>query len=191
MADREVRGDRHMSDVEALMWNLEKDPHLSSTFANVTILDGPQDHKRFRARMQRAVQVIPRLRQRVVPGFGRLAPPEWRDDPEFDIDFHVRRTALPAGSTTRDLFDFTVRMSQDPFDRTRPLWEFVIVEGLPSGQAALVQKMHHTITDGVGGVRMSEQFIDLTADDPEPEPLDPEAEPGEPVASGLLGTVND
>jgi len=192
MAEREVLGERRMSDAEALMWNLEKDPHLSSTFANVTVLDRPLDHGRFRKRMLRAVQVIPRLRQRVVAGFGRLAPPEWRDDPNFDIDFHVRRMALPTGSTIRDLFDFATRFAHDPFDRTRPLWEFVVVEGLPDGQAALVQKMHHTITDGVGGVRMSEQFIDLAPEGPDPEDPPPQTDQRTPPPSDdLLSTLTD
>src|SRR4051812_44803814 len=164
MADREVRGERRMSDMEALMWNVEKDPHLSSTFANVTVLDRPADLERFRRRMATAVETIPRLRQRVVSAFGRLAPPTWQDDPSFDIDFHVRRDGLPEGATDRDLYDFATRYWQAPFDRTRPLWGFTLVDGLPGGRGAIVQKMHHTITDGVGGVRMSEQFIDLERD---------------------------
>jgi len=61
--EREVRADRRMSDLEALMWNIEKDPHLSSTIANVTLLDRPADLERFRARMTDAVRRIPRLRQ--------------------------------------------------------------------------------------------------------------------------------
>ncbi|MEO7555109.1 MAG: wax ester/triacylglycerol synthase domain-containing protein, partial [Acidimicrobiales bacterium] len=95
MADRgprPVRGDRRMSDVEALMWNLEKDPHLSSAFANVSLLDTSPDLDRFRRRMERAMHVVPRLRQRVVSGLGRLAPPEWHDT-DVDLDYHVRRVA--------------------------------------------------------------------------------------------------
>ena len=99
--------------------------------------------------------VVPRLRQRVVPAFGRLAPPAWHDDPDFDIDYHVRRIALPGPGTERELLDLAATLAADPFDRTRPLWEFHVVEGLEGGRAAMVQKMHHTITDGEGGVRMS------------------------------------
>ena len=92
MADqttRPVHGDRRMSDVEALMWNLEKDPALASTFANVTILDQPPDAERLHKTMERAVRIVPRLQQRVVPAFGRLAPPQWQDDDNFDarVDF--------------------------------------------------------------------------------------------------------
>jgi diacylglycerol O-acyltransferase len=161
-----------MSDLEALMWTLEKDPHLSSTFANVTIFDRPPDLDRLRRRMQRAVAIVPRLRQRVVPGLGRLAPPGWGDDPEFELDRHVRRVALPAPGHERDLFDLAARLAAEPFDRARPLWRFTVIGGLEGGRAAMVQQMHHTITDGEGSVRMSVEFIDVDRDAPEPEPVD-------------------
>ena len=169
MAEREVRADRRMSDVEAMMWNIEKDPFLSSTFGSVTILDTVPEFDRFRRRLIRMAAKIPRLHQRVAPTLGRLAPPEWVDDPTFDIDYHVRRIALPSPGTIRELLDFATTFVQDPLDRTRPLWEFCIVEGVEGGRGALVQKMHHTITDGEGGIRMSEQFIDLSRD---PGPAD-------------------
>jgi diacylglycerol O-acyltransferase len=166
--DREMRADRRMTDVEALMWNLEKDPHLSASIANITILDALPDLARLRARLEHAVVMVPRLHQRVVPALGRLAPPEWRDDPEFDLDYHLRSIALPAPGTMRQLLDLTAAIVNQPFDRTRPLWEFVVIEGLDGDRAAMVQKLHHAITDGEGGIRMSEQFIDLTRDATEP-----------------------
>ena len=73
-----------MSDVEALMWNLEKDPSLASSFANVTILDRRPDVDRLRYRLAKAMDVVPRLRHRVAPGLGRLAPPEWQEDQPGD-----------------------------------------------------------------------------------------------------------
>lgn len=187
-----MRADRRMSDVEALMWNLEKDPFLSSTFANVTILDQPPDVERLRRRMLRALQLVPRLRQRVVPALGRLAPPEWHDDPDFDVKYHVRQLGLPSPGTERQLFDLATVLAQTPFDRTRPLWEFAVVEGVEGGRAALFQKLHHTITDGEGGVRMSEQFIDVSRDQPEPPALDEPATSGDGRGSGgLLATAVD
>ncbi|HEY4377534.1 MAG TPA: wax ester/triacylglycerol synthase domain-containing protein, partial [Acidimicrobiales bacterium] len=155
-----------MSDVEALMWNLEKDPHLSSTFANLTLFDQAPDMDRLRRRLARAAQVVPRLRRRVVPAFGRLAPPAWVDDPDFDLDHHIRHTALPPGSGQQALLDLAAHLVLTPFDRSRPLWEFHVIEGLPDGKAAMVQKMHHTITDGEGGIRMSLEFIDMERDAP-------------------------
>lgn len=176
---RAVRDERRMTDVEAFMWNVEKDPHLDPTFGSVTLLDRPPDLPRLRRRLARMVERIPRLRQRVVPSLGRLAPPEWRDDPDFDLDYHLRHLALPPPGSQRQLLDLATRLVQDPLDRTRPLWEFVVIEGLADGRAAMLQKMHHTVTDGEGGVRMSEQFIDLVRDAPDvPEPV----EPGPPAA---------
>jgi WS/DGAT/MGAT family acyltransferase len=164
VADREMRAGRRMTDVEALMWNLEKDPHLSASIANVTILDRAPDRARLRSRLDRAVAVVPRLHQRVVPALGRLAPPEWRDEPDVDLDYHLRWAALPAPGSMRQLLDLATVITNDPFDRTRPLWEFVVLEGLEGGRAAMVQKLHHAIADGEGSIRMSEQFIDLTRD---------------------------
>lgn len=160
----ELREDRHMSDVEALMWNVDKDPFLSSTFGSVTVLDEPPDVDQLRWRMLGAAAEIPRLRQKVVPVLGRIAPPEWQEDADFDIDHHLRHLALPAPGSLRQLYDLATHVVSDPFDRRRPLWQFTIVDGVEGGRAALVQKMHHTITDGEGGIRMSEQFIDLTRD---------------------------
>ena len=82
--------DRKMSDAEGLMWRLEKDPHLSSTFANVTVLDRPPDFEQLVRRMERAVYAVPRLHQRVQPAPVNLSSPMWVDDPNFDIRYHVR-----------------------------------------------------------------------------------------------------
>ena len=160
-----------MSDAEGLMWRLEKDPFLSATFANVTIVDTPIDVDRFRRRMERASIAVPRLRQRVQPSIGNLTPPDWVDDIEFSISRHVRHVALPAPGSLRQLLDLASQVATTPFDRSRPLWEFIAVDGLRGGKGALVQKMHHTIADGEGSIRLSMQFLDLTRDAPEPEPL--------------------
>lgn len=176
-----------MTDLEALMWTVEQDPHLSATFGSVTILDTRPDRDRLRRRMLHTAQAVPRLRQRVVPGLGRLAPPEWHDDPDFDIDFHLRHLALPGPGTRRELFDLATLVVLDPFERTRPLWEFIVVEGLEDGRAALIQKMHHTVTDGEGGIRMSEQYLDLVRDVPDIDEVvivpEPESPPGSVVAA--------
>lgn len=186
--EREMRNERRMTDVEALMWNLEKDPHLSASFANVTVFDVAPDPDRLRARLERAVIMVPRLRQRVVPALGRLAPPEWRDDPDFDLDYHLRWVALRAPGSMRQLLDLTATLVHSPFDRTRPLWEFVVIEGVGDG-AAMVQKLHHSIADGEGSVRMSEQFIDLSRDATEPIAPDRPVVPA--IEMSLLDTTVD
>lgn len=184
---RELRADRRMTDVEALMWNIEKDPHLSASVANITVLDQAPDPRRLRARIEGAVQAVPRLHQRVVPALGRLAPPEWRDDPDFDLDYHLRTVGLPAPGSMRQLLDLAASIANAPFDRTRALWEFVVVEGLEGGRAAMIQKLHHAVTDGEGGIRMSEQFIDLARD--ATEPITPPRPSAPSTDSGFVDTT--
>jgi diacylglycerol O-acyltransferase / wax synthase len=167
------RFDRKMSDAEGLMWRLEKDPHLSSVFANVTILDRPPDFDQLVRRMERASMVVERLRQRVQPMPVNLTAPMWVDDANFDIRYHVRHMALPKPGSLRQLLDLGALIACDPFERTRPLWQFVIVEGLRGGKSALIQKLHHTIADGETSVKMSLQFLDFARDAPEPEPIEP------------------
>jgi WS/DGAT/MGAT family acyltransferase len=162
-----LRFERRMSDTEALMWALEDDPVLRSTFANVTIFDRLPDMDAFRRRKTMAIEALPRLRQRVHDAPG-IANPEWVDDPFFDLDFHVRRIGVPSPGDERAMLDLAAQLSVDPFDRARPLWQFTLIEGLPDGRAAMVQKLHHTITDGEGGVRLSAMFLDLERDATEP-----------------------
>lgn len=166
--------DRKMSDAEGLMWRLEKDPHLSSTFANVTVLDRRPDFDQLLRRLERATYVIPRLRQRVQPAPVNLTSPLWVEDPNFDLRYHVRHVSLPKPGTMRQLLDHASLLAGDAFDRTRPLWQFTVVDGLRGGKSALIQKMHHTIVDGEGGVQLSLQFLDFERDAAEPSPIDPD-----------------
>ncbi|WP_436794121.1 wax ester/triacylglycerol synthase domain-containing protein [Actinospongicola halichondriae] len=169
--EREMSFERHMSDNEALMWNLEKDPALSSWFASITILDTVPSIERLRSRLAVAVADIARLRQRVVPSVGRLSPPMWAEDPEFDLDYHIRRMAVPSPGGPAELHEMAANLLLDPFERTRPLWQFVVIEGLEGGKAALFQKMHHTITDGEGGIRLAEKFTDFERDASHDDPV--------------------
>ena len=162
-----------MTDFEALMWNLEKDPRLSSNIANISILDRAPDMVRMRATLERAAIVFPRLRQRVAPVFGRLAPPMWEIDPNFDIDHHLKYISLGGRGSTKELYRLATSMFMDPFDRRRPLWEFVVIDGLRGGKAAMLQRLHHTITDGQGGLRLSLEFIDFERDAPQRPPVAP------------------
>src|SRR5688500_2185633 len=136
-----------MTDTEALMWAIERDPTLRSAFLNVTFLDRAPDFGRFLDRMAGAVVEIPRLRQRVGESL-RSPVPEWVEDAEFDLGFHVRRIAVAPPGTDRDLLELAARLYQDALDPARPLWQLTVVEGLEDGRAALLAKMHHTITDG-------------------------------------------
>jgi diacylglycerol O-acyltransferase / wax synthase len=163
-----------MSDAEAIMWAVEKDPALRSDFTNISILERVPDAARVRAKVEQAIEAIPRLGDRVVAPPFRLATPEWVPDHDLDLDYHLRTVAVPAPGGMRQLLDLAAAVAATPLDRSRPLWEFTVVEGLEGGRAALLQKVHHTITDGVGGVKLSLSLLDFEADPPappEPSPL--------------------
>ncbi|MEM7273891.1 MAG: wax ester/triacylglycerol synthase domain-containing protein, partial [Actinomycetota bacterium] len=119
--DRDVDTTTRMTEHEALMWNIEKDPWLNPSGASLTILDQPVDVDRFRTQLAYGVTRLPRLYQRVVPGLGRFTPPSWAPDPEFDLDYHILQIELPAPGSRRQLLDLAARLYQEPMDRTRPL----------------------------------------------------------------------
>jgi diacylglycerol O-acyltransferase len=160
-----------MSDSEAIMWAVEKDPALRSDFCNLTVLEAPPDPERVREKIGDALRGIPRLGQRVVSPPLRIAPPEWVDDPNLDIEYHVRRVAVPAPGGMRELLDVCAQLAESAFDRSRPLWEFTVIDGLEGGRSAMLQKMHHTITDGVGGLKLSLALVDF---EPNPERAAPD-----------------
>lgn len=158
---------QRMTDFEALMWTLEDDPRLSSNVANLTLFDRPPDLERLRRRLDHAAAAVPRLRQKVVEGPWPVATPSWVEDEHFDIDHQVRLLHCPRRSQ-RALLNLCMELFEEPFDRSRPLWDFVVIDGLRDGKAAMLQRLHHTVTDGEGGLRLSLQFVDTrrNADDP-------------------------
>ena len=173
-----------MSDAEAIMWAVEKDPALRSDFCNLTLLDCRPTDERLEATLTRALRAIPRLRQRVVSAPLRVLPPEFADDPTLDVEAHIRVLALPAPYDERALLDLCGRLAEQPLDRARPLWEFTLIEGLRDGRSALLQKVHHTITDGVGGLKLSLALVDFER---EPSGVAEEDEP--PAANGTATPV--
>jgi diacylglycerol O-acyltransferase / wax synthase len=173
-----------MSNAEAIMWAVEKDPALRSDFCNLTILDRRPEDKRIRETLQRALDSIPRLRQRVIGAPLRIVPPDFAEDPTLDVESHVRVVAVPAPGDERALLDLCGALAEQPLDRARPLWEFTLIDGLADGQAALLQKVHHTITDGVGGLKLSLALVDFERDPDRsadvPTAPSPDAEEGPP-----------
>src|SRR5579884_4017919 len=157
-----------MTPAEALMWAVERDPILRSTFLTVTVLDAPPEMDRLRRRMADAIGGFPRMHQRVRSQSAPWDRPAWIDDASFDLDYHIRHLALPAPADDRALFDLAGLWLEDAFDPVRPLWQLTVVEGLNDGRAALLAKMHHTITDGVGGLRLSSSFLDFDPDGDSP-----------------------
>jgi len=165
-----------MSDADALMWSIEQDPLLRSTIVATMVLDRAADWETVRGRLGRGVRLIPRMRQRVVePAFG-LGTPAWSDDPFFDLDYHVRRVRNPDPTSDRFAFEVAATAAMEAFDRDRPLWECWVIEDLPGGRGAFVLKVHHSMTDGVGGMKLLLMLLDLERDPP-PAPPDPEPRP--------------
>ena len=165
-----------MSDMEALMWRCETSPRLRSGGVLLEMLDRLPEWASFLAAHEWAVSVVPRLRDRVVDDPFLVATPEWVPDEGFDLAYHVRRMRLPDGGGVDDLIATAQVMAMSPFDRARPLWEAVLVDGLPDGRAAYLLKLHHSLLDGAALIQL---FDILHPDHPMPAPDPPPAdEPG-------------
>lgn len=125
-------------------------------------------HQAVLERLAQRLHLIPRYRQRLqAPAPGGVANPVWVDDTSFDAGWHVRRAALPSPGATAELSEFVGQEFSRRLDRSRPLWELTVVEGLEGGRVALIPKMHHALVDGVAAVDVGTVLLD-----PTPEPLD-------------------
>jgi WS/DGAT/MGAT family acyltransferase len=124
-----------------------------------------------------------------------MGPPRWEPDRFFDLDYHLRRAQVSGSSDLRAVLDMAALIAMDAFDKDRPLWEFTLVEGLQDGRAALVQKVHHSMTDGVGGVQLAQLVLDEKRNPRRthlPRPAEPERELGAlgAVAEWLAGNAH-
>lgn len=186
----ELRFEHRMSDADALMWTIEKDPLLRSTITTVALFDRAPDRARLLDAFERATRLVPRLRQRVVSNPFSIAPPRWEVDANFDRDFHIRFVRAGGDGDLRDVLDVAQPIAMQGFDRARPLWEVTVVEGLQDGKAAAILKLHHSITDGVGGMKIAMHLFDLEPDGTDRGPLPPAPEarrwgPAERVVDAL------
>jgi WS/DGAT/MGAT family acyltransferase len=128
---------------------------------------GGYSFRRVRQLINDRIPLAPVFQRRLVEVPMRLGHPVWVDDPEFDIDNHLRRAALPSPGGMRELGDFAADVISRQIHRDRPLWEMWIVEGLEDGKIALVTKMHHSTIDGVSGAELLGVLFDL---EPSPPP---------------------
>ncbi|MGB8652552.1 MAG: wax ester/triacylglycerol synthase family O-acyltransferase [Mycobacteriales bacterium] len=174
-----------LTSVDAGFLHLEEDgAHMH--IGAVGVFPGPAPSiEAFRAHIDARLPLLPRYRQRVqeMPlGTGR---PVWVEDASFHLDYHVRHTALPAPGTQRELLNLVDRVVGQRLDRSKPLWEMWLVEGLEGGRWAVVAKTHHAMIDGVSGVDLMSVLFDLTPDvvDEPPPAWTPAPTPG---ALGLL-----
>jgi WS/DGAT/MGAT family acyltransferase len=141
--------DTRLSGEDLTFWWADS-PMQPTTMAMLLVLDRMPDWARLRHGIERAIEAVPRLRQRVLDAPLDLTLPRWVDDPTFDVDYHVRRHALGGTRDLDELFREIAPAYETPFDRSRPLWEARVYEGLEDGRAAVFFKLHHAVADGVG-----------------------------------------
>ena len=120
------------------------------------------DYERLVELIEDRISLVPRYRQKVRFVPGHLANPVWVDDPDFDITYHVRRSALPKPGSDEQLREFCARIQSRPLDRSRPLWEMYLVEGLEGDRFAIITKSHHSMVDGVRGVDIGQVILDTS-----------------------------
>ena len=112
--------------------------------------------------IEQRINLVPRYRQKIRWVPWKLANPVWVDDADFDIAFHVRRSALPGPGSDAQLYELVGRLMSRRLDRSRPLWEMYMVEGLRGGRIAIITKTHHAMVDGVSAVDLSQVILDVT-----------------------------
>jgi diacylglycerol O-acyltransferase / wax synthase len=168
-----------LSAFDQILHRGEANPRTRSGIMTVELLDATPDWERFRTRFDNASRKVLRLRQKVVMPTLPTAAPRWVVDPDFNLDFHVRRMRVPEPGTLRQVFDLAEVAAQSPLDISRPLWTATLVEGLEGGRAALMVHLSHAVTDGVGAIEMFANLYDLERDPP------PQAAPPLPIPQDL------
>ncbi|MGA2474062.1 MAG: wax ester/triacylglycerol synthase family O-acyltransferase, partial [Acidimicrobiales bacterium] len=176
-----------LSPLDASFLHIED--HVSHMhIASVSVFEGPPPpFADIVAIVASKLDLVPRFRQvvRYVPF--ELGRPVWVDDPHFNIEYHLRHTALPAPGGESDLRKLVGRVMSQQLDRSKPLWEIWVVEGLEDGRWAMLAKTHHALVDGVAGIDLLAALMDLSPD--APRPVHSEWEPC-PVPSGLQLVVD-
>jgi WS/DGAT/MGAT family acyltransferase len=151
----------------------------------------PFDYEGFCGLVARRISLVPRYRQKIRWVPGHVANPVWVDDEDFDITYHVRRSALPKPGNADQLRQLVGRLQARPLDRSRPLWEIYLVEGLADGRFAIITKTHHAMVDGISAVDIGTVLLDVTRV-AEETPQDHWVAAPEPSRTGLLlGAVAD
>jgi diacylglycerol O-acyltransferase / wax synthase len=120
------------------------------------------DYDRLVDLIEQRIALVPRYRQKVRHVPGNLARPVWIDDPDFDIAYHVRRSALPRPGSDDQLTELVARLMSRPLDHTRPLWEMYLVEGLARGRTAVLTKTHQAMVDGISAIDIGQVILDVS-----------------------------
>src|SRR6184192_2085903 len=162
----------------------------------LTIVEGPPPSMgEMLEQIRQRLHLVPRYRHKLANTALDSGRPVWIDDPSFNLEYHIRHTALPTPGQWEQLCSLTARIFSQQLDRSRPLWEMWLIEGLEDDRFALITKTHHSLIDGIAGVDLATVLFDLS---PEPPPIrhsgkawQPHPEPRAPelIASGLRGAA--
>jgi len=167
-------------------------PTLHMHVEMITVFDpstvpGGYSFAKMQAQIASRTHQAPVFRRLLVEVPFRLGHPVWVDDPHFDIDYHVRRTAVPGPGGLRELADLAGDIASRQLDRTKPLWEIWVVEGLERGRIAVIAKMHHSTVDGMSGAALLSVLFDLEIDPgADPEPPEPTGDNRIPSGAELI-----
>jgi WS/DGAT/MGAT family acyltransferase len=183
----------HVSPLDATFLELEEaDPSAHMHIGAVMVFDplpggGVPSLAAVREHLAERLSLMPRFRQRLShPATGGFTWPAWIEDDDFDVAAHVRRAALPAPGGDDELEEWAAEFWSHRLERTRPLWEIVLLEGLEDGRWALVTKTHHCMVDGVGSVDVAHLLLDA---DPDPAPAGPDTTVPAPRAGRRTGGI--
>jgi diacylglycerol O-acyltransferase / wax synthase len=172
----QAHGDR-LSAVDA-SFLAQEGPNTHMHVGAVTIFEGPPPtYEDFTNHLRSRLHLVPRYRQRLAVPPLETGRPLWVDDPSFNLEYHVRHTALPSPGSDEQLRALAARIHSQQLDRSKPLWEMWIVQGLADGRFALISKTHHALVDGISGVDLATVLLDLT---PVPQQAPHEGEPWVP-----------
>jgi diacylglycerol O-acyltransferase / wax synthase len=162
----------------------------------VLLFEGPPPaHGELIAHVESRLQLVPRYRQKLAFPRLEMGRPLWVDDPRLNIEYHVRHTALPSPGSIEELRALAGRIFSQRLDRSKPLWEMWLVQGLSDNRFGLITKTHHAMVDGISGVDLATVLFDLgpvpTEIEPEDPPWSPHPEPSqaELVAAGAKGVA--
>jgi WS/DGAT/MGAT family acyltransferase len=201
---------QHMDRLSAVdaSFLLQEGESTHMHIGGVATFEGPPpSYDEFREHIRLRLSLVPRYRQKIVGSPLGVSRPMWIDDPSFNLDYHVRHTALPAPGGEDELLSLTSRIFSQSLDRHKPLWEMWLVQNYEDNRFALITKTHHCLVDGVSGMDLMTMLFDMTpvprevGDDnwiPQPEPSTADlaatsvrglAELSYEVATGALGAL--
>lgn len=178
-----------LNALDQILHRGEANPRTRSGIMTLELLDTAPDWDLFRDRFEHASRKVLRLRQKVVSPTLPTVAPRWVVDPDFNLDYHLRRLRVPEPGTLRQVLDLAEVAAQSPLDISRPLWTATLVEGLADGRAALMVHLSHAVTDGVGGVEMFANLYDLEREPPPQEvpplPIPQDLSPNDLMRQGI------